>query len=1012
LGGLLAVLFWSSCVMWAQRAPNFRVFKAADGLYESMATAITISSNGNVWIRHGSAPQITRFDGYGFMRIPAPEGLGRIYEDASGSLWAGYSEGLQHYDNGQWLKYPIAEVASQFRTNLSGRVRSAPLHLGSSNQIVVLLNDRLLAFDTIRKRISTLLRSSETGVGVFLDLVSARDGGLWIAGDSGLIKMDRPLRGSNMEPAFQEYRIPEKMPVRGLGHPMEDDDGGVAAVGSSTDSTMRVALYFEPQNRQPTLIVQGRVRRCWRGPDSAFWVDSLNALFRLEGTNLTRVETEGTLAGHFHDLVVEPNGVFWLATSEGLVRHAPLLWQKSEDSASGDSPIYALLETPSGELWAVSSQNLFVRRESVWTVYPLPNDLELLSPPAGGLFLSADRRIGLCLSDHFLLLDPRNGQYETIRPPGNGTMRFLGYYRSNLFCIQITSEESNPSAYRLVLSNGRRFYPFPEPLPSPRLGSELNFLRVAGNGDLWLGGSAGVGRLRERNWRYFATERDAPDHAIDMLESRQETIWISTRNRIYEFDGKAWSILRSGFDRINSMVMDAEGAVWVASGTGLLRFRRGSWMLHGREEGLPSEAVYALAIDKKSRYWAGTARGLSRFHPDTDTVAPQIQIQAEKDLDDLVDAGALSFQFTGRDRWQFTVPDRLVYSYRLDAQPWSPYRSVPAATVANLAAGVHRFEVKAMDRNWNECVTPALLEFTVHVPWYREKRLIAISISGLLLILCLAGFAVNRHIRLIHSYAAVEQIVRQRTHELEQAQQALLHSQKMRALGTLAAGIAHDFNSILSIIKGSAQIIEANPEDRDKIRTRIDRIKTSVEQGSAIVKALLGYGREAKQELAPCELNAVVEQTLKLIDDRITEKVQIQFEPTEALPRIVLAKDLLQQMLLNILINASESMAGQGVIHVKSFRLESLPEGLVLAPAHSNRFIAVSVRDHGCGIPQDLMTRIFEPFFTTKAMSTRRGTGLGLSMVFEFAKDQGCGLKVDSVAGEGSTFTLIIPVRE
>ncbi len=999
-------------MIWGQRAPNFRVFKAADGLYDSMATAITVSSNGNVWIRHGSAPQMTRFDGYGFMRIPAPEGLGRIYEDATGTLWAGYPEGLQQYENGQWLKHPIPEVASQFRTNLLGRIRSAPLHTGVGNPIVLLLNDRVLGFDRIRKRASVLLRSSETGIGAFLDLASARDGGLWIAGDSGLIKMDRTLRGTNMEPLFEQYRIPENIPVRGLTHPVEDEDGGIAAVGNSTQSTARVALHFDPATHQPSLIAQGRVRRCWRGPDSAFWVDSLNALFRLEGTNLNRVETEGTLAGQFHDLAVETKGVFWLATSEGLVRHAPLLWLQTEDATLGDAPIYDLLETPWGDLWGVSAQNLLLRRETSWTSYPLPDDIEVLSPPAGGLFLSFEGRIGLCLSDRFLLLDPRTGQFASIPPPSDGTMRLLGYYRRNLCCVQIVTEEPNPSVYRLALFNGRRFSSFPEPPPSVRLGSELNFLRVTANGDLWLGGSAGVARFREDRWQYFTSEPDAPDNATGLLETRQGTLWISTRNRIHEFNGKAWSVQRSGFDRINAMRMDSEGAVWVGSGTGLLRFRHDSWIMHGPEEGLPSEAVYALAFDRKGRFWTGTARGLSRFYPDADTVAPQIQVQAEQDLDNLEDAAALSFQFSGRDRWEFTVSDRLVYAYRLDGQAWSPYRSVPAATLVNLTAGHHRFEAKVMDRNWNECATPALLEFTVRLPWYRERRLIAISIIGLLLILSLAGFAVNRHIRLIRSYAAVELIVRQRTHELEQAQQALLHSQKMRALGTLAAGIAHDFNSILSIIKGSAQIIEANPDDHDKIRTRIDRIKTSVEQGSTIVKALLGYGREAKQELAPCELNTIVEQTLKLMDDRISETTRVQFEPAMDLPLIVLAKDLLQQMLLNILINASEAMAGQGDISVKTFILESLPSGLVLAPAHAVRHVAVSVQDHGCGIPQEVMTRIFEPFFTTKAMSARRGTGLGLSMVFEFAKDQGCGLKVDSQIGEGSTFTLIIPVRE
>src|SRR5258708_11215903 len=130
-----------------------------------------------------------------------------------------------------------------------------------------------------------------------------------------------------------------------------------------------------------------------------------------------------------------------------------------------------------------------------------------------------------------------------------------------------------------------------------------------------------------------------------------------------------------------------------------------------------------------------------------------------------------------------------------------------------------------------------------------------------------AALAFNRHRRFVRSYAEVEKRVAQRSEELALANRQLLHSQKMNALGSLAAGIAHDFNNILSIIKGSAQIIEANLDNPDKIRTRVDRIKTVGEQGSGVVKALLGFSREPDHQADPSDLNATVEDTLKLPED-------------------------------------------------------------------------------------------------------------------------------------------------
>ena len=154
------------------------------------------------------------------------------------------------------------------------------------------------------------------------------------------------------------------------------------------------------------------------------------------------------------------------------------------------------------------------------------------------------------------------------------------------------------------------------------------------------------------------------------------------------------------------------------------------------------------------------------------------------------------------------------------------------------------------------------------LPWYKESRLVLIASAGAAAAGFFAVLAWRRHRQLVLSYAQVEKQVAQRTRELELADQELLQSQKMRALGTLAAGIAHDFNNILSIVKGSTQIIEDNLDNPGKIRTRADRIKTVVDQGSTVVQALLGFSRGSDEMLEACEINSVVDNTLKLLGDR------------------------------------------------------------------------------------------------------------------------------------------------
>jgi signal transduction histidine kinase len=375
---------------------------------------------------------------------------------------------------------------------------------------------------------------------------------------------------------------------------------------------------------------------------------------------------------------------------------------------------------------------------------------------------------------------------------------------------------------------------------------------------------------------------------------------------------------------------------------------------------------------------------------------------------DIPEGGTITLAFVGRDKWKYTPGGRLLYSYRLDQHDWTPFLDANSVSFTDLPAGKHYFQVRALDRNGNLAPAPATLEFAVALLWYHETRLLVIALAGLAVALFFASLSYNRHRKLVQSYAEVERKVADRTRELELANRELLHSQKMNALGTLAAGIAHDFNNILSIIKGSAQIIEDNADNPQKIRTRVDRIKTVVEQGSGVVNAMLGFSRESDGPPTLCDLNEVVADTLKLLGDRFHRDVEVDFQPAGNLPSVRASKDFAQQILLNFIFNAAESMTAPKRIVITARRANELPAGVVLPPAQAGGCVLVAVRDSGSGIAPEIMPRIFEPFFTTKAMSERRGTGLGLSMVYELAKKLGAGLAVESVVAQGSTFTLIL----
>jgi signal transduction histidine kinase len=188
-----------------------------------------------------------------------------------------------------------------------------------------------------------------------------------------------------------------------------------------------------------------------------------------------------------------------------------------------------------------------------------------------------------------------------------------------------------------------------------------------------------------------------------------------------------------------------------------------------------------------------------------------------------------------------------------------------------------------------------------------------------------------------------------------------------------------------------------------------------VEQGTIIVKALLGLGKTEQKDLSDCDVHQLLYQTRKILSDRFPDTVQFQIDAEEELPLMHCAPEVVQQILLNLILNAVEAMHNQGVVELRASVTKILPPKPVLEPERGENHgvtpahILISVVDQGGGIPAENLPRIFEPFFTTKAFSTRRGTGLGLSMVYELAKAQGYGLAVQTKVGSGSTFTIIIP---
>jgi len=1008
----------SVAVGMADNGSSWRFFTSRDGLHDSYATAVTWSSRGNVWVKHGEFDSLSMLDGYDVKTLPSPGGGGnRVYESRSGQLWTLYSEGLAEFRRGRWVQHPIETIRLEIQTNLTRHVRPIPLVPAERDRVFFLLTDRLVEYVWPSGRLTTIVRASDTRLESFIDMMERRDGSIWITGRKGLIRYEGPARQVRPESRPEEFLVPERYGVRDLHRPVEDARGGITMMAELRTAESRAVVEFLRGEWQMQSTGAEKVRYGWHGAGGVIWLQTINKLLRLipDETGESTVTREELNAGQFFDVSAAPGGAFWMATSDGLARYTPLPWQVPAGLSDSGGSYHAIHEEKTGELWFAGSTGLARQKADAWEIYSWPSDVEPAFRPGDSLFALPDGRLVFNAPERIGVFDPRSTRYEASVSAGAGgrvIRRVIGRFGDGALAV-VLSLGSGRDWGELARWDGG----VPRVLMERRLLTggvgDIQFAQSTSDGSLWVGGSAGLFRCRDGSGNSFErAEAFRSDRAYCLSETVMGRILCGAGDVVWEFDGVRWTVMGTGFERVNALYRARDGSMWAAANNGLWRFYKGVWMANSIEEGLPSAVVYRVWEDRKGVMWVLTPSGVRQYHPEADQDPPRttltgVEVEKAASTDD-----PLVVRVAGRDKWKLTESKRLHFSWRLDQGAWSPYAMLGELTFRGLSSGPHQLEVRCMDRNWNEEVEPARLEFMALIPWYREPRVFAVGLCGLVVAIVLAAVAANRHFKLVRSYAEVERIVAVRTQELERANQELLHSHKMRALGTLAAGVAHDFNSILSIIKGSIQLIEANPDQKEKVGARVNRIKTAVEQGAGLVRAMLGLSRGSAEVLVPCHVNTLVLDVQRLFGDRFLNEATLLFEPAEPLPEVLGESDLIKQVLVNLIINASDAMQNKGRIVIRTGLVRDLPAGLPLASVGRGRHVFLKIVDEGCGISADVLSRIFEPFFTTKSFSTRRGTGLGLSMVYELCKEMGYGILVESVVGQGSTFTVFMPVAE
>lgn len=539
---------------------------------------------------------------------------------------------------------------------------------------------------------------------------------------------------------------------------------------------------------------------------------------------------------------------------------------------------------------------------------------------------------------------------------------------------------------------------------------------------------------------FFSNERDSTTLSHNSVYSLEFDsyghLWVGTTIGLNLYDPKTKKFKRyfsaEGLPNacIYSLVIDFDNNLWLTTNAGItkatinelgvLKFTNydESFGLQSNEFNQGASFIHP----KTGEIFVGGIKGVNSFFPDqivNNSIKPPITItdftvldkvipfynylNTEKSIKLSYEDYLLTFEFSSLD---FTNPVRNQYKVKMVGldKTWTNLGNRRYFTYTNLEPGEYTFKVigSNSDGIWNN--EGAFLTIEVVPPFWKTK--LFYGFIFLFLSALIYGFIRWRAYRLEEINRQLNFMVNEKTAELQQSyeqikhhQEQLIQTEKLRVIGQLSTGIAHDINNILSIIMGSAAILESKVPDL-VVKERLRSIEKAAMDGATIITRLQDFSKnQIAENFEEVDMNLLVTEVMDMVSYKIKQRQKKEsisislISKQDPVAKIYGNASDLRSVVTNLLINSIDAFIKNGQIEVKTTQ-------------KNINTIQVKVQDHGKGIPKEIINRIFEPFFTTKGI---KGSGLGLSQVYGILKRHGGTISVDSVENEGTTFILEIP---
>jgi ligand-binding sensor domain-containing protein/signal transduction histidine kinase len=1032
----------------------FTDYTTKEGLKHDIMRSIFEDKDGNIWFGTWGGG-IDKYDGNTFTHFAKREGfcndvVRTIYEDNAGNLWFGsLGSGVFKFDGETFTQFTKEQGLSNDSLFSILQDKFGNFWFGTWGNGVCKFDGKTFTPFTVSDGLSSNIVRS---------IVEDRRGNLWFGTEGGGIcrfdgnRVEAIMRGENLPDSstddltqkngiwvktFTTYAANQGL-LDNKVYAMLEDSPGCFWIG--TDKGL---CFFDGNSftnyTEKTGLSNNQIRALHKDDAGNIWIGTLGGGVCKYTPNSFRyfTEKEGLSEKRVSSIIEDVKGNIWFGTwGGGVCKYDGKYFSNyTEKEGLSDNSIGAMLIDKYDNLWIGTERGYVTKFD-------------------GKSFTYFTDKHGFSNSQIRTIIEDRHGNIWFGTFDGGITI----YDGNRVEALEKGEKIPESETTDLQKINGKYYKTFRRFSSNDGLPTIDIITMLEDNaGSIWIGTNGdGLYKYDGKAFVHY-NKKDGFNGPFvrSLLADENNNLWIATNgNGVYKFDGQTFTNYTENdglsSDNVTSLVKDRDGNIWMGTTNGIMHIKNvpktetedAKLLLFNLDQldGLKGNnfRINSVLLDHNNNLWFGNSKALNTINLNTfkfPTSKPNVQLNSVKISDEFIDFSSykrtvekqpfqfssvasyynypinlvlpynlnhLTFNFSATD---WSAPQKIKYRYILENldNDWSNVSFRSFADYRNIPPGKFTFKIQAIGIAglWSNTFE---YSFEVHPPWWKTWWF------RICLALCLIGVGIGfyyfRLNSLLFQRELLEKKVDKRTYELKQAlkelkntQLHLVQSERLASIGVLSSGLAHEINNPLNFIQGGVAAIEnyINKNFKEHIKNIspiIDMIYTGINRATGIIINLENFNRKSETNPDNCDINEIINNCLDILHNKMSNKIEIIKNFTTETYSLNGNRGDLHQAILNILLNAEESIADKGIISIFT-KVE-------------NQKINIHISDNGCGISKENLTRITDPFFSTK--DPGKGTGFGLSIAHNIIEEHKGTLGFQSEPGNGTTVLINLPI--